>query len=491
MHITDVQKFLKCPRLYQLSLKDEYKPFPYFNINIKTADSLIKKLGIYNYYEGVPNENNEDTFDAFKRFEWLVNARFVYRGLRIKIPFINKVENGFDIYFSLLNLNPTNNDSNNISWCISVLKRLNISINNVYIIHLNPAYKREGELDDQQLWTITDSFYTPTGKQGQNIKEYVEENLFNVDASLDALLHFDSDDISYNRSSKCTSKNKCKYYDICFPEEKNLPTDSILKLVGSQHKYEMYEDGIKYLSQVDLLKIEGTKQQYAQVMASKLGGLYYDKIALNNWLTSNSKFPISFIDFEWDIYAIPPYDGMSPLEVLPFQYSIHVYQEDGQVSHYEYIGDGDCRKEFVENLLKDLPKSGTIFAYNAFSAEVLRLKTFAQEFPSYSEQINQVTNRFVDMALPFVKGFVYDVRMNGLYSLKAIQAVVDPEHSYSDLDIENGLEAVKIYRLLQQSEEQEVREKYYKELYEYCGLDSLAMLEIYNWLKEINTSSLV
>lgn len=492
MHIKDVQKFLKCPRLYQLSLTDDDRPFPYFNININIRKSIVNKLGIKKYYEGIPNENNEDTFEAFNHYDWVVNARFVYRGLRCRIPFVRKAGEEFDLYFSLLNLNPTVNDADNIIWAYSFLTKLNLRIRQVYLLHLNPDYIRKGKLNHELLWLVSDCFHTPGGLPAANVKEYLDRNILNMDSALDSLLHFDSDDdFSAVRSAKCSGHNKCRYYDICFPEEKDLPVDSILRLAGSQHKYEMFNDNIRYLSQADLMKIEGTKQQYAQIMADKLGGLYFDGIALNSWLTATADYPLSFVDFEWDIHAIPPYQGMRPLEVLPFQYSLDVLNEDGSRQHYQYIGEKDCRREFISRLLSDLPDKGTIYAYSAFGAEIIRLNLLAEQFPEYSERINDAVSRFVDFAMPFVRGTVYDIRMKGSYSLKSVQAVVSPDHTYGDLDVMNGLEAVKTYRQLMKTTDQNLKDRYYQELYDYCGLDSYAMLQAYNWLKEINTRTLV
>ncbi len=297
-------------------------------------------------------------------------------------------------------------------------------------------------------------------------------------------MHFDTDeDIKMLRTSKCTGKKKCEYYDVCFPFEKNLPDDSILSLVNSQYKFDLYSEGIKYLSQVDLLKIEGSKQQYAQVMAARNGGFYCDNIGLKNFLDNLQQYPISFVDFEWDLYAVPPYDGMYPVEVLPFEYSLHVLDESGNLTHYQYIGEGDCRKEFIERLISDMPKTGSVVAYNAKGAEVLRLKEIKNAFPEYGEQIDEIIDRVVDLAMPFVSGTAYDVRMRGLYSLKVIQKMIDPENSYNELEVENGLEAIKIYRKLSSCEDKEEKEKYYDELYQYCGLDTYAMIEVFNWLK--------
>jgi hypothetical protein len=62
--------------------------------------------------------------------------------------------------------------------------------------------------------------------------------------------------------------------------------------------------------------------------------------------------------------------------------------------------------------------------------------------------------------------------------------MLDNNYTYSKLKIENGLEAVEIHRRLATADQQQ-KQEYYRQLYEYCGLDSYAMVEVYNWLKSL------
>ena len=154
-------------------------------------------------------------------------------------------------------------------------------------------------------------------------------------------------------------------------------------------------------------------------------------------------------------------------------------------SHKQFIGMDDCRQRFIEQLIEDVPKEGVIFAYNAKGAEIMRLRELQEAFPQYHDQLEQIIVRVVDLANPFIKGMVYDVRMRGLYSLKVIQAMIDRDYSYKDLDVSTGLEAVAIYRRIREESDPDQRNKYYQDLYEYCGLDSYAMVEVYHWLQSL------
>ena len=52
---------------------------------------------------------------------------------------------------------------------------------------------------------------------------------------------------------------------------------------------------------------------------------------------ANLQYPIHFLDFETERPAIPRFDGFKVYEEFPFQYSCHVLQSDGVVTHHEYL----------------------------------------------------------------------------------------------------------------------------------------------------------
>jgi hypothetical protein len=171
---------------------------------------------------------------------------------------------------------------------------------------------------------------------------------------------------------------------------------------------------------------------------------------------------------------------MRPFDVLPFQYSLHVL-EDGVLRHMEFLGTQDCRLGFIENLLKELPEEGTVYAYNAMGAEAIRLKELARQFPQYADRLEAIILRMRDLAEPFIAGSVYDLKMRGNFSLKKVIQAINPDLSYSQLSIQHGMEAVYQYREMEDSEDEDDGQSK-KELLEYCSMDTYAMVEIYRWL---------
>ncbi|MDO4377605.1 MAG: DUF2779 domain-containing protein [Erysipelotrichia bacterium] len=481
MHVSDVKKFLRCKKLYKLATEDENsKPFPFMNINIDISESIKRKLDIKDTLSGEVNETAADSFEKMNKCAWIFKARFEYNDLRVKIPLFHLIaDNICDIYFINCSIYINDDMGIDMSLCQYVLSNCGLQIRNIYLLYLNKDYIREKNLDDKKLWILTDSF--SKNGNGKKIKDIVNKYSYDWNDLLQQMKDYHDEDFP-NKQPGCSGRKRCSYYEKCFPDKVIKEDNSILTLVSGRYKEKMYDNGIRYLKDADIDLIEGNRVQYAQIMADKADGLFVDKLALKDWL-SRFEFPLSFIDFEWDLFPIPPYEMMKPMDVLLFQYSLHVY-DGNELKHYEFIGEHDDRLPLLESLLQAIPQTGTILAYNANGAEKLRLKELSEYFPQYREQIEDITKRIVDMALPFINGVVYDVRMRGNFTLKTLENMIDKEHSYNNLEVGNGVQAVEIHRLMEKSDDKE-KLNYYKQLYEYCGLDSYSLYELYQWLNKI------
>lgn len=488
-HISDVKKYLRCPRLFWLSENGETLPFnAYVRLDEAVTTLACEKLGITTCFLGTRGDDPQKTLEAMKESEWIVKGRFEYKNLRVKIPFLHRNGDVWDVYFLYCGNRPKEDDMT--FYCAStwVLKMNQIPLGDFKILHFDEDYVRQEDLSTHELFKISSTFYNEKGNPSKDIKEAIKKRMRNLE---DTLLKMDEvlrmENVECTRQNKCTKKNKCRFYDVCFPQETQLMDDSILTLVSSQHKYAMKESGIEHLKDSDLTQVEGTRQQYAQIMASQFGGQYVDEIALKTWL-AKIKFPITFLDFEWETYAIPPFKGMKPYDVLPFEYSIHILYQDGTIEHKEYIGTKDCRLGLVENLIKDVPQVGTVVAFNAEGAEKIRLKEMWMQFPQYEEKLRKIYSNMIDLSAPFTLGIVYDVRMRGFYSLKTIMSFMENQTGYQDLDIHQGMDAVFQWRILDRADEETDGEEIRRNLSAYCSMDTYAMLVVFEWLKSLVTN---
>jgi hypothetical protein len=485
-HISDLKKYRRCPHLY---LQEREVPFAhspsFIRLDQQVSGLAAEKLGAADYFQGTAGDPSAKAMAALGKKEWLVKARFEYDRLRVKVPFLHALGDGaYEVYFLAMSPYPMETDIFYYCATIWALTEIGLQIKDMHLLHFNGSYVRGKDLDPGQLFTISDCFYNSAHHPARKLADEVHKNMQDLRPLMDEMDACRRENLGapvYGRA--CGGRNVCRFVDTCFPDLSQAPDNSILTLVSSSGRFALAREGKLLLKDADPAEIEGTRQQYAQVRADQDGGLFVDRGALSTWLDSIS-YPISFLDFEWERYAIPPYEGMRPFDVLPFEYSLHVEEADGTLHHQVFLSVHDDRREMVEALLKDLPKEGSIVAYNAEGAEKIRLQEFADAFPQYRRDLEALMARMVDLQLPFLVGTVYDTRMRGSWTLKRIMSMMG-DKNYADLDIHEGMAAVYAWRHLDRDEKDVDAMKITEELKAYCGMDTYAMTVVLRWLRQI------
>lgn len=479
-HISDLKKFLRCERLYLYS-KDTNNAFkPYLRMDENINDIICKYFGIEDYFEGIRNDNDDKFINNIDKYEWYFHPRLSDGELRFNVPLMHKNENNFDLYYFYYGTQIRELDLLTYRISLQILNKKGFNVENIYVIYMNEDYVNEGELDVYKLLKCVDIY------KEKRIIDLVKEKQIDYEELIDKMAKADLDKPA-KKCKYCKLNSECEFYDKCFPDEKEIEDDSILTLVSSKYKNQMYENNILHLKDVDTSLLEGNKVQYAQIMASKNNGVFIDKLALSKFLESISGRPISFIDFEWDRMLIPIYPKMKPMDVVCFEFALYYIDENGHMEHRTFVATGDCRKEFIEALIEYLPEKGPILAYNAIGAECLRLEELGRMFPEYKDRLDQIISRFVDLATPFTEGLFYDTRMRGNYSLKRLVDICS-DYSYADLDIYDGMEAVYNWRDIDKGNKDD-KDRVISELKEYCSLDAYGLFLVYKWLVKITLES--
>ena len=175
---------------------------------------------------------------------------------------------------------------------------------------------------------------------------------------------------------------------------------------------------------------------------------------------------------------------------MPFQFSLHIQQNplDNELVHKEWIVDHrqDPRREIAEKMLEWIPEQGTIIAYNQ-SFEMNCIKELARFNTELSNKLLAFNERFIDLITPFKEGHYYHPKFKGSFSIKKVLPALcpdDPSLDYTSLNIKNGGEASIAYKKFDALTEAEI-EDYRKDLFDYCRLDTRAMVKILDHLKSI------
>ena len=201
--------------------------------------------------------------------------------------------------------------------------------------------------------------------------------------------------------------------------------------------------------------------------------------------------PLYFFDFETINPAIPVLDSTKPFQQVPFQYSLHITDKLGEIQeHREFLADPndfsetpciDPRKQLILQLKREIGPKGSIVAYNA-AFEISILKSLSKVFSEEKDFIDDLVSRFVDLLVPFKKGWYYTPEMGSSASIKSVLPAMTPEFSYSDLEIGNGGIASNTFLSMVNKQFIGEKDKTKQDLLAYCERDTKGMVVIYKKL---------
>jgi hypothetical protein len=348
-----------------------------------------------------------------------------------------------------------------------------LNIRNCYLALINNQYVREGEIDPEGLFNIHD------------VTDEVEEASVGIQDKIDGILEV------INRETcpemiigpHCRDPYECPLTD-CW---EHLPEHNVFTLYYSGTKsFTMYKSGILTIGEITSDYKLNNKQliQQASVVSGKP---HVDKEAIREFLSS-LEYPLYYLDFETIGPAIPLFNGVRPYQNVPFQFSLHVVQdEESEPMHYSYLTDitGDPRPALLAELQKVLGDSGSVIAYNKGFEEGC-LRDMAGAFSEYKDWIGQICSRLVDLLEPFRSFYYYHPAQKGSASLKAVMPAITGK-GYDDLDISDGQIASTAFLAATYGEMPEAeRAKVMNDLEQYCGRDTEGMIWIMDVLKRLS-----
>lgn len=198
--------------------------------------------------------------------------------------------------------------------------------------------------------------------------------------------------------------------------------------------------------------------------------------------------PIAFLDFETVSPAMPVWKGCRPRQKVPVQFSCHVQEMDGRVTHHEWLADGceDPRPTLAEQVIRACESAGTVVAYGA-GFERQCLEQMACALPALSAPLLEISAGLVDL-LPVVRNHVYHPDFGGGFGLKQVLPALVSGLDYADLAIKDGeMASAELERLLFQGPElsDDAKARLRTDLLRYCCRDSMALVRLLGRLREL------
>lgn len=346
-------------------------------------------------------------------------------------------------------------------------------INRAYLMHLNREYVYQGgEYDLEQLFTLEDVTEKAREYAAQGVPGALEEMWETLD--LDA-----APDIDTGRH--CEKPYRCSFFRHCHEGEPEHPVRQ-LPWLSDKLWSRLKSSGIDAIQGIPA-DLSGLNALQLRVRNSVADGQPYVGPELGGSL-GEIGLPAGFIDFETVGPALPIYPGTRPYERTPFQWSMHLLDESGKLSHREFLNpDGqDPRKRFASSLLEAAPGAGAIVTYSSYEKGVIN--GLAEALPQYRDGLLALVPRIVDL-LKVVRDNYYHPEFHGSFSIKKVLPALAPGFGYGELAVQEGMEASAAYaRLVTGDVPEDEAAKTREALLAYCKRDTEAMVRVYHRLLE-------
>jgi hypothetical protein len=353
-------------------------------------------------------------------------------------------------------------------------KAAGASIKSVHIAHINKRFVYAGAGDYEGLFTHV----------------AVSKNIENIEAGIPDLIRAAKKAIKGKEprisvGEHCSSPHDCPYRNYCEPPTPDTHYPISILPHGGKLVQELCDAGYEDLR--DVPEVLLSKPKHLRVWrACKSGKPELD--AAGGEKLRRLGYPRYYMDFESLAPAVPVWANTKPFQQIVFQWSCHIQQRDGSLTHREYLSrtSADPRRDFIETLLKTLGKTGPIFVYNA-SFEKSCLRGLAGAFPNLAGRIERVVDRIVDL-LPIARENYYHPDMMGSWSIKAVLPAIAPDLSYDDLDVADGGMAQDAFAaILDPAIAPDLREQLIESLLAYCKQDTYAMVALEGVLSSYTT----
>ncbi len=419
--------------------------------------------------------NLRQTENLLKKHKPLFEAGFMVDNIFSRIDILKPVSNDeWDIIEvkSSTSVKPLN--IHDVSFQRYCCEKYGLKIRNCFLMHINNMYTRQSEIDPEGLLTSTE-ITVEVDEATNGIQERID-NMFRTISSKKF------SDVTIG--TQCNSPYECPLKEECWDF---LPDNNVFNLYGDRNKksLELFKQGIYSIKDIPN-DFSLSDKQKIQKDCEIYGKPHIEKKAIRQFLNT-LKYPLSYLDFETFSTAIPPFDGTMPYQQIPFQFSLHVVDEDNtSARHYSFLADGsnDPRHKFIDSLKKVLGSSGSIVVYNqVFERGVLNnLSTF---LPEYHNWVEGLYDRIIDLLAPFRSFHYYDSKQKGSASIKNVLPVLTGTN-YDHLEISDGMSASLAFLDILSNNVTEKEEIKIKDgLEKYCTLDTEGMIWIVDKLEEL------
>lgn len=404
----------------------------------------------------------------------IFEAAFTHDRIRIRVDVLLRV--GPEL-FDLIEVKSTarvkDEHVDDVALQLHVLQGAGVRIRRAGLLHLNREYVYPGgEYDLQRLFRIKD-----LTEEAEGILPALRERLRVMRTVLAA-----PEPPAVEVGPQCTRPYTCPFHGHCHQDDPTHPVHELYRVSPS------LLETLRGLGLRDIRDLPDSPD--GRIALSRLQARQRLAIARNAPIIDGAvakrlaaiQEPIHFLDFETWNPALPAYPGTRPYQIIPFQFSLHVLEEDGRTRHREFLhaAPEDPRPALARRLIETTREAATILTYSGF--EKSRIRDLAQALPDRARDLQRIESRIQDL-LPLIRDHCYHPDFHGSFSIKSVLPALVPDIGYDDLAIDDGALASLAYAEMIHPGTPAARADLLRsQLLAYCRRDTEAMLRLFQQL---------
>lgn len=485
---TDFIQYLRCPESLWL---EKHKP----EVIQKGEVSLFLQKIIEEGYEveayaeklfpkAIKLPVNSDSKETFKELE-KINTQFLQPAFNTKdgafsrIDILERLSDGtWHLYEVKSSSQVSTKKSHNhiFDACFQkyVLEGNGLEVGKVTIIHLNKEYVKKGDIDPSSLLVKAD-VTSLVNNAFDTIEQQIKE----------ALVYIGQTEIDESKCSciRKTRTNHCDNFSYFNPQLPEHPVHEI-KRITEKKLYSLLDVGCQDLAKVpDDFELNHAQKAQIDSLRNKDPKIHLEAIRKR---LDTLDFPLHFFDYETYATAVPKLDGTGPHQHIPFQVSIHTLYSNGKLEPYDFLAVSlEMPQKLVAGMKSFTGLQGTFISWHA-TYEKSRNEDMKNWLPEYGAYLEYINTHMFDLEEFFTDSYI-DYRFRGSSSIKKVLPVLIPDLTYKNLKVQDGTMAMDLWgRLVFGNDipEEQIKQTR-KELKEYCSLDTLAMVKIYQYLMNL------
>lgn len=274
----------------------------------------------------------------------------------------------------------------------------------------------------------------------------------------------------------------CQFKDHCWQEIGPLSVFTIPQLSADQLHTLLESNRLRLRDLPPRFPLSLAQQQFVEQMLK--GEPWIDRQKIGQALNQLVR-PLHFLSLEVLQCAIPPFKGLHPYELCPFQYNLRTLDGAGNLSQQSYIhlAATDPRQCWLDSLIEHIGCQGSVVVYNKFLEQSV-LENLAQSFPHLTASLVSIVERCWGLQWIFEEAY-QDPLGPGSVVLQEILPLLLPHWRDRLGAMDDHGEAGVFWQAMIDSDDAEEKSHWQNRLRDSCSLKTLAMVEIYHFLRNV------